>query len=208
VFFQDIDVDDDLAKNTRDKFFPNMPILRIPRLADGPVGQCYHNVRKQIREHEGAAQLGWVLCFWPNQFVEALHHAIWIHPNGSLWDVTAPSYDGMVAPEVAFVRETPTRPLGEIDPFTPSWFMLLTDKPGIKDYVRLTRERTSLIDKMYSRGALVGQRFVNHDGQIGYEFPPNDLFVASYQQRLDSIDALRQRYFLQFRKGNLSKINA
>ena len=52
------------------------------------AGCCYWNVAEEVRTNGGVAVYGWQIVYWPKRFMEAMHHAIWRMPNGTLLDVT------------------------------------------------------------------------------------------------------------------------
>ena len=54
----------------------------------GPLGACYWNVERLVREQGGTCVLGWQIEFWPSLYVEAVHHAVWQKSDGTCVDVT------------------------------------------------------------------------------------------------------------------------
>ncbi len=70
-------------KDINDPIFVNVK----PR-QDSITNDCYIDVEKQIKEHGGEIQYGWIIWIWDNFYAEATFHAVWKKPNGQLLDVS------------------------------------------------------------------------------------------------------------------------
>jgi hypothetical protein len=56
--------------------------------ADGEVLDCFANVRRVVERSGGRTVFGWSIWEWRNIYLEAIHHAIYESPTGTLIDVT------------------------------------------------------------------------------------------------------------------------
>lgn len=55
------------------------------------VRECFFNVLDQVEKAGGDLVYGWAIWEWPGVFIEAEHHAAWLH-EGQLVDVTPHEY--------------------------------------------------------------------------------------------------------------------
>src|SRR5215213_3030606 len=69
----------------------------------GPAGQCYWNVSKKIGAHGGSQTLGWLVAWWPNLFVQAIHHGVWKSPSAEFLDVT--EFPGRIVYATIFIPD-------------------------------------------------------------------------------------------------------
>jgi hypothetical protein len=49
---------------------------------------CTENVERMIKENGGAVQYGWQIWEWPNVWIMAEFHAVWVDKNGIYRDIT------------------------------------------------------------------------------------------------------------------------
>jgi hypothetical protein len=52
------------------------------------LGECFDNVRRKVDVEGGTIQYGWQIWEWPNIYIEAEFHAVWLSPTNSLVDIT------------------------------------------------------------------------------------------------------------------------
>jgi hypothetical protein len=64
--------------------------ITVPRIGDRPAAACYANVAALVSAHGGQPLFGWMLSWIPGLLVQAMHHAIWVKPDGQAVDPTAP----------------------------------------------------------------------------------------------------------------------
>jgi hypothetical protein len=159
-----------LAKLTGCK--PNR-ISSVPRTEERQIGQCYSNVRTVVAAKGGKAVLGWLLTWWPERFAEALHHAVWLNPEGALVDVTGPAFPLMQDTAVAFVPEGGS--LEEIDPIIESQFIQIDRNPNTSKYIQAAQECMSF-----------RASFMSHCRNSGLTFPATDGGIAVDTSRLDT----------------------
>ncbi len=134
-----------LATDFLNRHFPGREVLKVPRIGNAPAGGCYGNVYMVVQQRGGAAQDGWVLCWWKGHLVEALHHAVWKTPNGDLIDVTAPAYEGMVESFVYFIPDDSKGRGASLEPGIASVFHQLDRSDGVSDFVALQTESMNLV---------------------------------------------------------------
>ena len=68
-----------------------LPIVEVPVVPDQRCGLycwCFDGVLEKVRRDGGGVRLGWVIWEWPNAFLNAEFHAVWIDPAGQLVDIT------------------------------------------------------------------------------------------------------------------------
>ena len=56
--------------------------------ADSLHGDCFVDVDRQVSEHGGSSQHGWLIWEWPGVMVEGEFHAVWRAEDSTLVDVT------------------------------------------------------------------------------------------------------------------------
>lgn len=134
-----------LATDFLNRHFPDREVLKVPRIGDAPAGGCYGNVYMVVQQRGGAAQDGWVLCWWKGHLVEALHHAVWKTPNGDLLDVTAPAYDGMSENFIYFISDDSRNRGLSLAPGIASIFHQLDSNDGVADFISLRLEHMNLV---------------------------------------------------------------
>lgn len=155
-----IAADDPLAIRLRDKFFAKCEIVRVPISRRMPAGQCYCNVLDHIAEHGGSMQMGWLLVVRPNEYVEAIHHAVWRDENDELQDLSDHMFPSMTNREISFIEDTQTpAPRDYAHPVIPSWFLILNDDPVTKKYIRQMRLASELHDKFVRNATAAGLKF-------------------------------------------------
>jgi hypothetical protein len=64
--------------------------VSVPVIQDayGVYGFCSDGVREKIKHDGGSIKFGWTLWEWPNVWLNAEFHAVWVDPTGSYWDIT------------------------------------------------------------------------------------------------------------------------
>ena len=68
-----------------------LPIIDVPVVPDQQYGLycwCFDGVLEKVKHDGGGILLGWVIWEWPNAFLNAEFHAVWIDPAGQLVDIT------------------------------------------------------------------------------------------------------------------------
>ena len=67
-----------------------LTIVEVPVVPDqyGLYCFCFDGVLEKVRHDGGGIRLGWVIWEWPNAFLNAEFHAVWIDPAGQLVDIT------------------------------------------------------------------------------------------------------------------------
>lgn len=69
----------------------NVPAVRaVKRSPRYPAGLCYWNVEDCVMRYGGSRVDGWMLEWIPNVYIQAMHHAVWLKPDGQHFDVTTP----------------------------------------------------------------------------------------------------------------------
>lgn len=193
---QNIDIADPLAVDMRDKLQLDGPIASVKRTRKLQVGDCYQNVRNVVNASGGSAQLGWILCLWPDKYLEALHHAVWRTKDGELEDVTASSYQGMEVGESAFIEDKVRVLDADFDPHVPSTFILLSNSPKVTKYAELLQEQSHLIGWLEETGKTSGTALVQN-GRIGFSFDnPTDKVKKAFDRLGTVRDQLKR-----FRSG-------
>ncbi|MDR6624817.1 hypothetical protein [Caulobacter segnis] len=64
--------------------------------------KCFYNVRDACAKSSGDIAFGWALWMWPSVNIEAIHHAVWRQPNGTLVDITPPE---LTVPGITFIED-------------------------------------------------------------------------------------------------------
>lgn len=52
------------------------------------VNECFANVELKIERDGGSREIGWQIWEWPNVYIEAEFHAVWVSPDSHRVDVT------------------------------------------------------------------------------------------------------------------------
>ncbi len=52
------------------------------------LGECFDNVHRKVEVEGGRIQHGWQIWEWPNYYIEAEFHAVWLSPANSFVDIT------------------------------------------------------------------------------------------------------------------------
>lgn len=85
--------------------YRSRPATYVP-IAPAPgaeIIRCWFNVRDVVEKHGGAAVFGWSIWKLNNGFHQAIHHAVWEQPDGTLIDVTPCELD---VPAVLFMADS------------------------------------------------------------------------------------------------------
>jgi hypothetical protein len=56
--------------------------------ADATAHNCFINVPNKIKKVGGRQVIGWAIWLWPQMYIEAEFHCVWISPDGLLIDIT------------------------------------------------------------------------------------------------------------------------
>jgi hypothetical protein len=125
--------------------FPDFPLHDVARTENLVPAQCYGNVRQRVLDRGGAMILGYLIILWPEHGIEALHHAVWKTPGGTLRDITGPAYHGMETTTVcAFALQGRWDHTKNYDPIAASKFEFLTDDPVFHQMAAALQDRTDL----------------------------------------------------------------
>jgi hypothetical protein len=87
--------------------FPDLPqtqAVTVP-VAPAPNAQrlkCFYNVRDACAKSSGDIAFGWAIWTWPSVNIEAIHHAVWRQPSGTLVDITPPE---LTVPGITFIED-------------------------------------------------------------------------------------------------------
>lgn len=104
-------------------------VKRASRLR--PVGNCYWNVASVVQQSGGQAALGWMICWWPQLYAVAIHHAVWRMPDGRLIDVTEPQPADKAAAFTIFAPDE-SRPVSlDMPPRIDNAFLPLSPAPEV-----------------------------------------------------------------------------
>lgn len=109
----------------------------------GPIGNCYWNVDHMIGQMGGDMVLGWQILWWPERYVEALHHAVWRGPDDRLYDIT----DKYPSDHREFTTFAPddTIPISLAAPvFVPSKWYPLRKSPAVNEVIAAGQEQIEL----------------------------------------------------------------
>lgn len=172
--------DDPLAIQFRDKFFPGKEIVRVNRRRFGknPVGMCYSNVRNKVAKAGGKPLLGWLLSVFPNRYVEAVHHAVWINSDGEMVDVTGPAYPSMLGNWISFIPDD--APLDDdADPMLPPVFLQLDNDKATSAYIEATRKLQEKAGKFQDYCRKNMTQIVLPNGQIAYSSGDSSIIVKA-----------------------------
>lgn len=104
------------------------PALPVPRTSAAPALTCYWNARDYAQARGGTLELGWMLEWLPNAYVQAMHHGVAALPDGSRIDVTAPQSGPAIPGTTTFVPDARI-------PFDPRWPMNIDNR-----YLRLVED--------------------------------------------------------------------
>jgi hypothetical protein len=192
------------ARQLRDRFFPDSEILTVPRIDSAPAGQCYRNARLAQMQVGVGVQLGWLLCYFPGHFLEALHHAVVVARDGRLGDITGSAFPGADYKSIAFIIDGDT-PFGKLDPMLPSKFIQLDAEPATTDYIRLTVKRQELARSMNDLASRYFPMREGAPGLFGFQIDPT-LPAASRLHALkrerDFVCERRNRYMKRMSIGD------
>ena len=61
--------------------------MDVAQRTDSEVDDCFMDVRRQVDEHGGSVQHGWMIWEWPGISAEGVFHAVWRKPDDQLLDV-------------------------------------------------------------------------------------------------------------------------
>ncbi|WP_124523509.1 MULTISPECIES: hypothetical protein [unclassified Burkholderia] len=68
---------------------PGSQLIEIPCSSNPyPYGNCYWNAVYEAESIGGSVKHGWLYHYWPGQVIEAQHHAVVEHQDGTLIDAT------------------------------------------------------------------------------------------------------------------------
>lgn len=69
---------------------PTQEPLYVPVVAprESILCDCFNNTDLKIQRSGGGKQHGWIIWEWPDVFIEAEFHSVWVSPEGSFVDVT------------------------------------------------------------------------------------------------------------------------
>ncbi|HEU4325421.1 MAG TPA: SEC-C metal-binding domain-containing protein, partial [Roseiflexaceae bacterium] len=102
---------------------------------------CFNNVLAKVKSDGGNIQYGWIIWEWPNLFLEAEFHAVWITPDGNYMDITPRQIN---IPQILFLPDDENIYSGNQ---VESKFHRLSEKREVKIYIDLMRERFNILNK-------------------------------------------------------------
>lgn len=158
--FADFAPDDLEVKSFLERNFPLSRALIVPRVHDGQAGTCFANVRSFVALSGGEGITGFLILKIPGHLIEAMHHAIWRKPDGTLADVTSPAYPGLSSHTSSLIVLDGGK-VGEFDPPVPSRFEALSNEPAVLDYLTLAKDRRLAYQELERTGVR------QPDGSIG-----------------------------------------
>lgn len=87
--YREINSKNIFAIDLAQKINPHFELIDVPILDTAlPLGNCYWNSEYYSSKNGGKIKFGWLLLLWSGVCIEAVHHALWESPDGSLIDVT------------------------------------------------------------------------------------------------------------------------
>ncbi len=114
---------------------PGTPLLSIPcHPTPLPIGNCYWNAHAMVEGYGGEIQHGWLFFVWPQRYVEAMHHAVWRQPDGTLVDVTQKYRHDPSREQSTFLPDDTIDIDLERLPNIQSRYMLSANRPEIKAF--------------------------------------------------------------------------
>ncbi len=70
------------------KIVPANKLSAIDRQPIAPAGACYWNVDEVVRRSGGSLAYGWMITWLPDTLITAMHHAVYVTPDGTMIDIT------------------------------------------------------------------------------------------------------------------------
>ncbi len=120
---------------------PGVEPVYVPVKAAGwsLMNECFPNVQRMVREHDGQQVNGWAVWQWANISVTLEAHAVWESPEGKLVDITPHDCGER---EILFLRDGGMvysgRPIGSIR-------QPLTGSPLVEELIELLNERDRIM---------------------------------------------------------------
>ena len=126
-----------------------IPITALPGQGKpGPKGNCYWNVEAVVRAVGGRQIYGWLVSWWPDKFIDAIHHCVWKSENGEIYiDFTDASETAKGYRDFTYFIETGQSVDYNSGDRVPKKVELLTDNPD----ATLWREAELRQDHAYQR---------------------------------------------------------
>jgi len=118
------------------------PIWVQVRPAKGALpGECFFNVPEQIKIKGGGIRYGWTVWQCANLFIEGEFHAVWVSPQGDLFDPT-PKDDGET--RILFVPDDRQTWQGIR---VPNIHHALVDGPEVRDFLKTVIEQMEFLKR-------------------------------------------------------------
>ncbi|WP_062570602.1 hypothetical protein [Pseudoalteromonas arabiensis] len=164
-----------------------------------PQGCCYWNVAEEIEAHGGVPIYGWQIMYWPKRFIEAMHHAIWKMPDGTLVDVTAKYESDPVKCHTVFIADDRITINLEKPCYVQSKHFPFKDEPAITDFISAYRNKNIAERAMAELSYKYGYRNQGQKATAkGVSFDPSSIqFPLDFQREIAPIHATFQNAMKQ-----------
>lgn len=147
-------------------------------------------------------QLGWLVSAWPGKFIEALHHAVWVSPDGILQDITNDSNYTAADKFSSFIKDDvtpiPDRPWY---PAVPSKFITTTVSSNVKKYITATiavmQLRADLSSKMKAAGEVPVELDTGENALELYEDTPAEIIALAKEIERQKAEKSRLRALIR-----------
>src|SRR5437879_5097211 len=98
---------------------------------------CYHNVQAKTKTNQGQIEYGWAIYVDPGWLIEAMHHAVWVSPDGERICVSPHVNESRLLFLPDPERPYQGKPIG-------NFRRGLRDDPRMTEYIRLNDEADKL----------------------------------------------------------------
>mgnify|MGYP003612176090 CR=1 FL=1 len=146
--YREINSQNIFAISLAKKINPLQSLIEVPvSNTPLPLGNCYWNSEYYSSKNGGKVKFGWLMLLWPGVCIEAVHHAIWESPEGSLIDVTTHPI-GIKAKHSLFLEDNSL--VIDIDktPCIHNHFFTFNNKVKFDEFKNLYSTKISLISEM------------------------------------------------------------
>ena len=129
-------IDHEVVQKIARQVKPDAVAVKVKRASRlRPFGNCYWNVASVVQESRGTVALGWMICWWPQLYAVAIHHAVWRSPDGRLVDVTKPQPTDEASGFTVFVPDETRQVTLDITPCINNEFFPISPLPAISDLI-------------------------------------------------------------------------
>lgn len=151
-------------------------------------GYCYWAVEKEVMDNGGSAVYGWLFTKWPGSHIEAMHHAIYKAPDGSLVDI-CPKLPGHDNPYVTTFLEDDSIKI-DLDrvPAIKNKFYQLNSNIFTRNFISSYEKKNTLVSKHSQLSYDLGYRCEGQRDLVRGRQPNIDSGLADRLQGKESND--------------------